>query len=270
MKKQTIVENETTQGVDESYLFKYAFCGTDADFALTLEKLATLAEEEQWTLSTERKNDVLRKYIIGTFKQSYEQNKILYTDDGKYACFNTGLLTDNGNDILGFFRKNTRQDAQKWILRSFVDKTDRVFMNTFSRVPDLVTYTDDYEKFYFNPNYELIINSDHILDDNWDRIHDVVHLPKTVVKAMIEGSIAEAKRKIKRNIRLVVPQFYNGEIMYLVPIVFPIDDDKHITMALAVELTVHNQYRANTIFTKEMAYEKARLLMKPESNWLLK
>ena len=57
--------------------------------------------------------------------------------------------------------------------------------------------------------------------------------------------------------------------MYLVPINIPIDDEKRVTMALAVELTQQNQYRANTIFTKEMAYEKARLLMKPESNWLI-
>ena len=49
----------------------------------------------------------------------------------------------------------------------------------------------------------------------------------------------------------------------------PVNDDELVTMALAVELTATNQYRANTIFTKEIAYEKARLLMKPESNWLI-
>lgn len=83
------------------------------------------------------------------------------------------------------------------------------------------------------------------------------------------GVIEETKIKIKRNIRLVVPQFYRNEIMYLLPIRIPINDDTFVTMALAVELTQSKQYRANTIFTKEMAYEKARLLMRPESNWLL-
>ena len=56
--------------------------------------------------------------------------------------------------------------------------------------------------------------------------------------------------------------------MYLVPLKIPIGEDTYETMALAVE-KINNQYRANTIFTKEIAYEKARLLMKPESNWLL-
>ena len=56
--------------------------------------------------------------------------------------------------------------------------------------------------------------------------------------------------------------------MYLVPIKISNADGNFETMALAVEKTATNQYRANTIFTKEMAYEKARLVMKPESNWL--
>ena len=57
--------------------------------------------------------------------------------------------------------------------------------------------------------------------------------------------------------------------MYLVPIKIPKNDGTYEIMALAVEKTDTEQYRANTIFTKEIAYEKARLLMKPESNWLI-
>lgn len=92
---------------------------------------------------------------------------------------------------------------------------------------------------------------------------------KNVMKTLLVGVIEEAKLKIKRNLRLVVPQFYKNEIMYLVPVQIPKLDGNYETMALAVEKTATNQYRANTIFTKEMAYEKARLLMKPESNWLV-
>lgn len=77
------------------------------------------------------------------------------------------------------------------------------------------------------------------------------------------------KMRVRRNMRLAVPQYYNGEIMYLLPITIPVDNQRFVTMALAIEKTESGQYRANTIFTKEMAYEKARLLMKPESNWLM-
>ncbi len=254
---------------EEMYLQKFAFCGTQEGLMRSIDALSKMAEEEIWTVNDQEPNSVLFKYILGTFKQCYIQNKFLYTIDNQYCCFNTGLLTPNGNDILCVFRKNDRPNVQPWVLNFFADKTERRYMDLFPDIPALATYTENFEKFYFNPDYDIIISTDHILDDNWERISTVVPLSKTIVKSLMVGVIEETKIKIKRNTRLVVPQYYHNEIMYLLPIRIPIMDDKYVTMALAVELTQSKQYRANTIFTKEMAYEKARLLMKPESNWLL-
>lgn len=256
------------QTKQEMTLQRFAFCGTQDDYKRTLQKLSELAESEVWSFEDEP-NVILSKYIAGTFKQCYKQDKFFYTSDKEYCCFNTGLLTSNGNDIVCVFMKNKRTDAQPWTLRYFADKAERRFMDLFNDVPPIATYTENFEEFYFNPNYEIVISADHILDDNWERIRNVVPLSKSIVKSLMFGVIEETKRKIKRNLRLAVPQFYNNEIMYLLPIRIPIDDEEYVTMALAVELTQQNQYRANTIFTKEMAYEKARLLMKPESNWLI-
>ena len=248
-------------------LFEYAFCGAEG-YQNMLEYLSKLAEPEPWD-NSDSNVGVLYKYIAGTFRQCHNQNKIVLSGDENYSCFNTGLLTPNGNDIVAIFEKNNRVDAQPWRLMGFRDVTERNFINVFSIVPEIATYTDDYEKFYFNPNIPIIISSDHILDDNWDRIKEVISLPKSVVKTLLTGVVEETKKRIKRNMRLVVPQFYNNQIMYLMPIEIPVEDDKRVVMALAVELTATNKYRANTIFTKSMAYEKARLLMKPESNWLI-
>lgn len=250
-------------------LKEFAYLGTNEGYQKMIDYLTTIAEEETWTYNESQPNGILKNYIKGTFKRCYEQNKILYSLDNEWCCVNTGLLTPNGNDILMLFQKNKRQGTFNWILKSFQDKTERTYMDIFDAIPDLATYTQNFELFYFNPQYPIIVSTDHILDDNWDRIKEVVPLSKPVVKSLMIGVIEESKRKIKRNLRLVVPQFYNNQIMYLMPIQIPIDDNKIVTMALAVELTSTKQYRANTIFTKEMAYEKARLLMKPESNWLL-
>ena len=252
----------------EMCLFDYAFCGASEGFAKMINFLATIAEEEKWSFDGDS-NSVLHKYIKGTFKQCYAQKKILVSEDGNYSCFNTGLLTANGNDIVAMFKKNDRIDAQEWFLMGFRDITERQFLNAFSSIPEIATYTENYEELYFNPDYPIVLSTDHILDDNWDRIKEVVPLSKSIVKGLLVGVVEEAKQRIRRNMRLVIPQFYNNQIMYLLPIRIPIDDDKFETMALAVELTKTKQYRANTIFTKAMAYEKARLLMKPESNWLM-
>lgn len=247
----------------------FAFLGATDGYNKMIKYLSETAEKELWSFDSTDENSILKKYINGTFKQCYAQNKVLYSKNNDYACFNTGLLTPNGDDLIAFFEKNTRTDAQPWVLKGFKDKSDRQYMAHFQDSPELATYTDNFEEFYFNPDYNITINSDHILDDNWDRIRQLIPFPKTVVKTLLLGVIEEAKRKIKRNLRLVVPQYYCNRIMYLVPIQIPIGEEQYVTMALAVEKTESEQYRANTIFTKEMAYEKARLLMKPESNWLI-
>ena len=260
---------ENTQ--DNNDLFNFAYCGNKDAYNNMLGFLAGFAEPEKWTFDINQPNEILYRYIKKTFKQCYSQNKILYTVDNKFACFNTGLLTVNGNDIVMLFDENTNAKApQKWHLKGFKDITQREFLNVFEKPPELASYFDKFEELYFNPEYTIILNNDHILDDNWDRIHNVVpFLSKNIIKGLLSGILQESQKRIKRNMRLVVPQFFNNQIMFLLPINIPTNDESYITMALAVEPTANNQYRANTIFTKEMAYEKARLLMKPESNWLM-
>ncbi len=256
--------------MNEQTLFQFAFCGTKSDFSKALNHLAQIAEDEEWSYG-DNPFVILQKYIQWTFKQCYVQDKILYSEKNgaMYACFNTGLLTKNGHDIVAIFEKNERPDAQEWRMIGFRSVTDRLFMSIFDHTPDIATYSDNYENYYFNPNYPIVIDTDHILDDNWDRIQEVIPLSKPIMKLLLVGAVDDATKRIRRNMRLVIPQFYNNQIMYLVPINIPIDENRTETMALAVERTDTKQYRANTIFTKEMAYEKARLLMRPETNWLI-
>ena len=180
--------------MDDIELFKFAFCGYGDALTKMIEYLASIAEEENWTYIESQKNSILMKYIKGTFKQCYKQNKLLYSTDNEWCCLNTGLLTPNGNDILMLFEKNRKASSPAWVLKSFRDKTERYYMDLFDRVPELATYTDNYELLYFNPNYPIVISTDHILDDNWDRIKEVVHLSKPIVKSLMIGVIEETKR----------------------------------------------------------------------------
>jgi len=248
-------------------LTDFAFCGTKDDFHAKIKFLANMAEPETWSFEG-RTNSILTKYINAAFKQCYREKKIMYSDDEEYACFNTGLLTSHGHDIIAWFALNLNTDAhEKWFFKGFKDKSDKHFMNMFSFVPELATYTDNFANYYFNPELNIEINSNHILEENWDNIKNILKLDKSIVKTLLFGVLEEAKKKIKRNFRLVVPQFYNEDIMYLLPIEFPIGNNQTEILALAVQ-KIDNQYRANTIFTLDVAYEKARLLMKPESSWL--
>ena len=267
---QNILENNQSSVENDYNLYSFAYCGTPEGFQRMIDYLSKIAEPEKWSFDESKPNSILKTYIFKTFEQCNKQNKIIYSDDGEYCASNTGLVTMSGKDIVMFFTKNTNETSStKWFFKGFKDKVERDYMDHFSTIPELATYTDDYQQLYFNPNLNIEINTDHILDDHWERISKEVNLSKNIVKTLLQGVVEDAKIKVKRNMRLVVPQFYNGTIMYLMPVSIPISEEKEVTMALAIGKTGKNQYRANTIFTKDMAYEKARLLMKPESNWLI-
>ncbi|HEL2324901.1 TPA: DUF3825 domain-containing protein, partial [Streptococcus suis] len=116
---------------------------------------------------------------------------------------------------------------------------------------------------YFDPNRELIKNLDHILDDNMDRFDiELQNKGKFYIHALLNNALDLTITKCKRNYRIAVPQYYKGKVTYLLPVT--IDNQ---LMSVAVE-SINGRYRVNTIFTLEMAYKNARLLMKPEVDWI--
>lgn len=272
-----ILENsecEPEENKSSKELFNFAFCGTKGVFNSKLDYLAELAEKENWSVKgntdPEDTNHILRFYIMDTFDRCKKENKIIYTSDGLYCAFNTGLLTKNSQDILCVFVKNDKQ-GQPWKLYRFLPCDSIDYMTKFDKIAELAKYWSKYEELYYDPSLDLQLNIDYIIDDNWERISLEIgeQFSKTIIKQMLNGAIIETKKRIKRNMRLVVPQFYRDKIMFLVPIDFKLNENKIVTMAIAVERMNDNQYRANTIFTLEMAYAKARVLMRPEANWLL-
>lgn len=174
---------------DISYaLYDFAFCGPEESFSGWIETLAKMAEPEIWTFDESRPNSILRTYIFKTFEQCNRQGKILYSDDKEWCTVNTGLLTPNSKDILMVFMRNRKVSNLEWFFKGFKEKVDREYMNHFSQTPELATYTDDFEDYIFNPNLNIEVNTDHILDDNWERISAAIgSLSKTVVSVLLQG-----------------------------------------------------------------------------------
>lgn len=270
--------NSSDSGLTEKTnpLYEFAFMGVQNYYEDKIKELENLAEKEIWYSNNPDNLDRLKNYIKFTFARIQSQNKILYNSNNTIAIFNTGLLTDNSEEILCLFKKrenidNQNENYKEWIFKYFIKQSDRDITNNFSHLPELASYTDNPNDYYFDSTQEITLNSDHILEDNWKRYPDEIKaMGKNIVSSLVRDAFEIAKKKVKRNNRLVVPQFYKNQIMYLMPINIHLDDSKKITLALAIEKTEVGTYRANTIFTLDMAYPKARLIMKPESNWLIK
>ena len=245
-------------------LFRFAYCEKDDKQLVYFKNLSELAEKEIWTTPGQNKElDILINYIIYTFDKAFYDCKILFSDDDDYCCFNTGLLTDNGEDIICMFNKFDGSNYFTWHISSFEKESSRAFMNNFDKTPEVVSYFDDPSNLYFDPNKEFVKNLDHILDDNKDRIPpDLTSKGNSYVNFLLSSSLDKTIKKCMRNYRIAVPCYYNKNITYLLPV----DLDGH-KMAVATEY-LNGRYRVNTIFTLEMAYKQARLLMKPEADWL--
>lgn len=266
---------------DESNIFQFAFCGPREFFENTfLKNLASEAEEEKWsTTSSSDPYVILFYYITKTFSRCYSQHKIVLSTDGFCCKFNTGLLTKNGEDILGCFIPNPQFSAvsptiQKWYFKGFFSESDRFLTDfSFPKEAELASYFDAPGDAFFDPSRGIDISIDHVLDDHWTdpQIFPKVFtdMGKQLALDAIKAAFQRSLVRIKRNSRLVVPQFYLDRLMFLMPIVVSLPHDKTITFALAVEPVKNGSYRANTIFDLESAYKKARLINRPESNWLM-
>lgn len=248
---------------EKSLLQRFALLGKSEVKDAFFNDLIQLAEPEIWvTPESGYSYDILFSYFHNTFEKAAKDGLILFSQNEDFACFNTGLLTTNGEDVIALFNKFANKYCS-YHLFGFRKESDRQIMENFCETPKVVQYFENPEKIYFNPNFEVIKNLDHILDDNFDRFPEVLRdKGKVHIKSLLIHALDLTIKRCQRNYRIAVPQYYLEKITYLLPV----DLDGH-KMALAVE-EINKRYRANTIFTLDMAYKNARLLMKPEADWL--
>lgn len=142
----------------------------------------------------------------------------------------------------------------------------------FKSKPRAARYFDRPAELIYDPDLELIPNLDHILDENVDRYP--ADLPDNSHKRriMLQGAVAEGAKRAQMNYKVAVPQFYfghegsePGRIQLLLPLSF--NDPSRADLALVVE-RAEQSYRAFTVLPLDRAYNNARLIAKPETDWL--
>ncbi|WP_369057625.1 DUF3825 domain-containing protein [Tannerella forsythia] len=80
-----------------------------------------------------------------------------------------------------------------------------------------------------------------------------------------KGQLKIAIRRIRRNYKTAVPQYYDGHLQLLLPLC--LTSKASADLALVIEKE-HGVYRASTCLTLDMAINNARLIAKPDDEWL--
>ena len=255
-----------------SELFNFAFM---QNYDSIISDLASnLAQKEDWDfLDSHHKNySILKNYLEFTFRKLSQEKKIYFTTGNKYACFNTGLVTENYEDIFALFEeyKNPKKpNRSPFFFKAFVKKSDNTFLKFFSsNIPDVADFFEKPELLIFNPKCDLIPDLDHIIKDNLSRFPPHLQVADDAeLRRQLVGAIDEVKKKVRSNYKIAVPQFYDGRIQLLLPLCLT-SGSPNPDLALVTHKLNDLTYTARTCLTLKMAYTNARLIVKPQSNWL--
>ena len=285
-------------------IFEYAKV---AEWENRLQVLADLAELERWTfrsVPSQSALPILDSYVRHTFIRAFGQKRVAEAD--RFACFNTGLLTPHQEEIFGLFRISDQFDAalpagsgnKKWFFTAWARAGDRQ-LTSFMECPGLATYWTDPGELIFNPGLQVQLNLDHIIRDNLSRfpvelgghldangvptdLHltsdaeaeeavesgggsDLATVVPLATRNALEGAMKHSIRLAQRSYRMAVPQFHQGRIQLLLPLYLREADRPD----LALTLERHGSwYRAATVLYPDWAYRHARLLSRPNSEWL--
>jgi Domain of unknown function (DUF3825) len=239
----------------------------------TLEALAGLAEPEDWTGSNTavRPLPILDSFLRYTYQRLVMEDKIAVTHDGEHAAVNTGLLTMNAEEIFGLFHRNRSEDHQRWVFARWATESDRDIMRHFDPAPLMAEYVTSASELVYDWRRELKLAYDHILGDNIDRFPAELATQPLRARQALDHAIDWTLRRARRNYKVIVPQWYPilGEAgaQFLMPL--DLSGDGSADLALVVSAVGERAYRGHTVLTLDMAYTNARLVARPDSDWLL-
>lgn len=240
---------------------EFAFCN---NYDIRLRNLSLFCPEK-WSFGDNTDNSILKNYIYHTFMKLYQEGKII--EQEKYSIFNTGLFTIYYEEIFAYFVINKNPDKQKWFLDGFYTKYQLNNLSVYDE-PERANYFTDPSALVFDTNCEIIPQYNHIFGTpvNLDRIPESVRLSSNR-NMLFDGSIARAKNMINANYKNAIPQYYKDKIQLLIPIFLVSERIPDLTLVLTKN-EEGNKYLGHTCLTLDMAYNNARLIARPDSDWL--
>ncbi|PLW92435.1 MAG: hypothetical protein C0592_10785 [Marinilabiliales bacterium] len=251
---------------------------------------------------------ILSSYLHYTFyKLSREKGKILSNE--KYSVFNTGLVDNRYEPIYALFEKNTTYTQQwklvefciagegyagKELVRNFKDMPKRA--HYFSNVSDMLYDTRAGEP-ELDMRHIILDNAGrlplHFLSDNQPKnfqiknpdiltienrckyYEDLANAIERDTKTYrnltnrLKDAITLAIKRIEWNFKTAIPMYYPTEDKMSLLLPLSLVDDEIVDVALVVEKTKSGNYIGHTILPLNWAYNNARLVARPDSDWLV-
>ena len=121
----------------------------------------------------------------------------------------------------------------------------------------------DYVTSHERKDFQKIIDMVNRKDDRGDRF-------RRDLQNGLKDAVDTARKYCKWNYKTAIPIYYprNNSISLLLPLKLQANHNSQADVALVVERLQNGNYQGQTILTLEMAYQDARQICRPNSEWL--
>lgn len=201
----------------------------------------------------------------------------LGSSDGNWACFNTGLQDRHSADLYSIFQKyapregqNASKAAADWVYRGTVTSRENAYRDHFGiSLPALAWYSTDSRDYVFNTEYSIDTN---VFEHMFERAKDRAGFPDDAsdesVRIYLRGAIENLIPKIRRNYKTAIPVYYVTEKRMQLLLPFHSSNGRDISCFLVERDDANQVYKIMTILDMDQAYFAARLITRPDKEWL--
>lgn len=271
-------------------LQRFAYLGEEEEL---IGLLRNVALDEHWEYRSSRSkkpHEILYNYLHFTFARIVDEDRGVNPREGKIrvrddlkghsplAAFNTGLVDKRYESIFALFERNDRKGQQPWKFLAFCtagEDAGKLLSRYFNPLPGPASYFSHASELLYDPDAPLHPDYRHIFENRGrlpqDLLRLVQHLGQTkgenVLKMHIDRAIDLARKRTRWNFKTAIPHYFPTlkRLELLLPLCLL--DDATVDVALAVQRTEAG-YIGNTILPLDWAYKSARLVCRPDSDWL--
>jgi len=253
------------------------------------DNLSDVAIPEIWSYKEHKsaiKHPVLKSFIENTFyrliqEQKNGAKKIIVNNT--HLLFNTGLLDKFFHDIYivaelsqpdSFVCYNPIITSSLAKLKKFGGfSLDGKPINKEAMMPKKAAFFKEFHEVVFNIIWDIDKDFDkfeHIIEENRDRFpQKYAAASSDELARKVDNAIDDAKLMAERNYKFIVPQYRPTEnkIQFLMPLYLDGKFNEAPDLALVLNL-VEDLYVPETVLYLDAAYQNARLIAKPDNQWL--
>ncbi len=221
-------------------------------------------------------------YLNYTFKRLLELEKIspgkhfVYSNDKQWVAFNTGLQNVHGSDLLATFERYKSRPglparpSPEWVFKGCYTPTDRFYRDKFGKnFAEIASYCKDSRDYIFDTTYHLERDVfDHLFERAKERA-GLPNAPDEVVRNYLRGALENLIPKICRNYKIAIPVYFVEEkrMQLLLPFVSA-SNASDVSCFLVDRNDDTKTYQLKTIYDLDQAYFSARLITRPNKDWL--